>query len=226
MDQMKLKLTSTADHTLLRLISDLGANCLGSFYIPNPNSGNHPRFETGKKSLRLIDSPINDKDNCDTFGEDIYTAAGTLETVQETIVSIRNAKVETRHEEESRPARELTGSGVIGSGVINTDTSTESQPIWYDPLAQSFQVTEKDGVFITSCDIYFQTKDDMDIPMTFQIRTMKGGFPTQKILPFSEIVKTPDDITVSQNGTLATKFTFDAPVFLEGANTEYCICVL
>tara|TARA_X000000368_G_scaffold404708_1_gene381077 strand:- start:6460 stop:14163 length:7704 start_codon:yes stop_codon:yes gene_type:complete len=211
--------------TNLRLISDLGANCLGSFYIPNPNSGNHPRFETGKKSLRLIDSPINDKDNCDTFGEDIYTAAGTLETVQETIVSIRNAKVETRHEEESRPARELTGSGVIGSGVINTDTSTESQPIWYDPLAQSFQVTEKDGVFITSCDIYFQTKDDMDIPMTFQIRTMKGGFPTQKILPFSEIVKTPDDITVSQNGTLATKFTFDAPVFLEGANTEYCICL-
>ena len=29
-----------------RLISDLGANLIGSFYIPNPNSGNHPIFET------------------------------------------------------------------------------------------------------------------------------------------------------------------------------------
>ncbi len=215
-----------ADITNLRLISDLGANLIGSFYIPNPNSGNHPRFETGKKTLRLIDSTSNDKDNCDTYGEDVYTASGTLETVQETIVSVRNAKVETKHHSESKPARQLTGSGVIQSGAISSSEQvTGSREQWYDPLAQSFQVTEKDGVFITSCDIYFQTKDDMDIPMTFQIRTMKGGFPTQKILPFSEIIKTPDDITVSQNGTLPTRFTFDAPVYLEGGNQEYAICL-
>ena len=42
----------------------------------------------------------------------------------------------------------------------------------------------------------------MDIPMTFQIRTMQNGVPTQKILPFSEIVLTPDQINVSQDGTV------------------------
>ena len=98
--------------------------------------------------------------------------------------------------------------------AISTDTSTNSRDVWYDPLAQSFQVTEEGGLFITSCDIYFQTKDDMDIPMTFQIRTMEGGVPTQKILPFSEIIKAPEEISVSSNGTVATRFTFEAPVYL------------
>ena len=65
----------------------------------------------------------------------------------------------------------------------------------------------------------------MDIPMTFQIRTMEGGTPTQKILPFSEIIKAPDQINVSTNGTVATRFTFEAPVYLEGDNTEYAICL-
>ena len=108
--------------------------------------------------------------------------------------------------------------------AISTDTSeTGRRDIWYDPLAQSFQVTDSGGIFVTSCDVYFQSKDDMDIPMTFQIRTMEGGVPTQKILPFSEIVKPPDQILTSTNGTVATRFTFEAPVFLEGDNSEYAI---
>ena len=65
----------------------------------------------------------------------------------------------------------------------------------------------------------------MDIPMTFQIRTMEGGTPTQKVLPFSEIIKAPDQINVSTNGTVATRFTFESPVYLEGDNTEYAICL-
>ena len=99
--------------------------------------------------------------------------------------------------------------------AISTDTSVSSRTGWYDPLAQSFQVTEEGGIFITSCDIYFQTKDDMDIPMTFQIRTMEGGTPTQKVLPFSEIIKAPDQINVSTNGTVATRFTFESVILKE-----------
>ena len=29
----------------------------------------------------------------------------------------------------------------------------------------------------------------------------------------------------STNGTVATRFTFESPVFLEGDNTEYAICL-
>ena len=65
----------------------------------------------------------------------------------------------------------------------------------------------------------------MDIPVTFQIRTMEGGMPTQKVLPFSEIILSPDQINVSQNGTVATRFTFESPVYLEGDNQEYSIAL-
>ena len=85
-----------------RLISDLGANLIGSFYIPNPNSGNHPKFETGTKTFTMIDNTTNDQENTDTFGEDTYTAAGTLETVQENIISTRNAIIQTRPTKDER----------------------------------------------------------------------------------------------------------------------------
>ena len=208
-----------------RLISDLGANLIGSFYIPNPNTGNHPRFETGTKTFTVIDNTTNDQENTDTFGEDNYTAAGTLETVQENIISTRNAIVQTKPTQEERQVRTLTGSTVMKTEAISSSDTESRRDRWYDPLAQSFQVTESGGIFITSCDIYFQTKDDMDIPMTFQIRTMEGGVPTQKVLPFSEIIKSPDQINVSTNGTVATRFTFESPVYLEGDNTEYAIAL-
>ena len=78
--------------------------------------------------------------------------------------------------------RTLTGSDCYKnrSNYSGKTSTSGSRDVWYDPLAQSFQVTEDGGIFITSCDIYFQSKDDMDIPMTFQIRTMEGGVPTQK----------------------------------------------
>ncbi len=216
---------ATATITTRRLISDLGANLIGSFYIPNPNSGNHPKFETGTKTFTMIDNETLDKENSDTYGEDIYTASGTLETVQENIISTRNAIIQDKPTKDERQVKTLTGSTVMKTEAISSDTSTSSRDVWYDPLAQSFQVTEEGGIFITSCDVYFQSKDDMDIPVTIQIRTMEGGVPTQKVLPFSEIILSPDQINVSSNGTVATRFNFEAPVYLEGDNTEYAICL-
>ena len=217
---------ATATVTERRMISDLGANMIASFYLPNPNTGNHPVFETGTKTMTLIDNETNDKENTDTYGEAKYTAEGTLETVQENIISTRNAIIQDKPQAEERQVRQLTGSTVMKSEAISTEfEDLGSRNRWYDPLAQSFQVTEAGGIFVTSCDIYFQTKDDMDIPVTFQIRTMQGGTPTQKVLPFSEIILSPDQINVSQNGTVATRFTFEAPVYLEGANTEYAIAL-
>ena len=104
---------ATAVVTERRMIADLGANMIASFYIPNPNSGNHPKFETGTKTFTLIDNTENDQENTDTYGEDTYTAAGTLETVQENIISTRNAIIQTRPTKDERNARTLTGSSVI-----------------------------------------------------------------------------------------------------------------
>lgn len=174
--------TSGAQATItnLRLISDLGANLIGSFFIPNPNVGTNPRFATGTKKLTLINNSDNNANTADTIAEESFSSSGTLETVQENIISVRNARVEIKQETETAGARRTTGPQLTGTRVISQTTRSQTVTEWYDPLAQSFQVQDETGVFITSCDIFFQTKDDMDIPMTFQIRTMQGGVPTQK----------------------------------------------
>ena len=64
----------------------------------------------------------------------------------------------------------------------------------------------------------------MDIPVVFQLRTMQGGFPTQKVLPFSEIVLSPDQVNISGDGSVATTIEFKSPVYLENGG-EYAICL-
>ena len=91
-------------------------------------------------------------------------------------------------------------------------------------FAQSFLVNDASGIFATSCDIFFQSKDDHDVPMVFQLRTMENGVPTSHILPFSEIVVKPNQITTSADGSVATNIKFKAPVFLEG-NKEYVMAL-
>ena len=54
---------------------------------------------------------------------------------------------------------------------------------------------------------------------------MKNGFPTQNVLPFSEIVLDQEEIQTSSDGSVATTFEFKAPVYLEGRGQEYAICL-
>jgi hypothetical protein len=208
----------------VRLVSDLSATLMGSFYIPNPNTSVHPRFESGTKTLSFVNNDTNDQDAASTIAEEAFTSSGTLETVQENIISIRNARVENKQQFEERAASRTSGDQLINSRVISTQTSRQWIQRWYDPLAQSFLVDDQSGVFLTRCDVFFRSKDDMDIPVTFQLRTMENGFPTQYVIPFSEVVLDPDDVFTSGDGSVATPIQFKAPVYLEGGK-EYCICL-
>ena len=60
--------------------------------------------------------------------------------------------------------------------------------------------------------------------MVFQLRTMQGGFPTQKVLPFSEIVLNPNQVNISGDGSVATTIEFKSPIYLENGG-EYAICL-
>ena len=93
-----------------------------------------------------------------------------------------------------------------------------------DPLAQTFTINDTSGIFITSVDCFFQTKDD-DLPVTLQIRTVETGLPTSKILPFSIVVVDPADVNVSEDGSAATTFTFDSPIYLQG-ETRYAVVLI
>jgi hypothetical protein len=217
--------TSGAQATItnVRLLSDLSATLIGSFFIPNPNTTIHPRFETGSKTFTLVNNNLNDQNLASTIAEEGFSSSGTLETVQENIISVRNARIENKQTFEERAIARTTGSQVVNSRVI---AQTQRQGIigWYDPLAQSFLVDDEVGVFLTRCDVFFRSKDDMDIPVTFQLRTMVNGFPTQNVIPFSEIVIEPNQVQTSGDGSIATPIVFKAPIYLEGGK-EYCICL-
>jgi len=217
--------SSGAEATItdLRLISDLAADLIGSFYIPNPNNIDYPRFETGTKVFTLVNDEDNNQDDATTIAEEAYTAKGTLETVQENIVSVRNARIEQKQEFQERNVSEVIDGEVVASRVVNR----RSQRVvigWYDPLAQSFLVEDETGVYLTKCDVFFRSKDDNDVPCIFQLRTMENGFPTQHILPFSEIVLSPDDIETSADGSVATTVAFKSPVYCEPGK-EYAIAL-
>ena len=204
--------------TNVRLVSDAYTSLIGSFYVPNPNISINPRFENGSKIFVLTNSSINNKNLASTISEETFTSSGIVETSQENIISTRNARFEQKENFQENPVTRTSGLQLASSTLVSTNTT------WVDPLAQSFLVEEESGIFLTKCDVFFKTKDDTDIPVFLQIRTMQGGYPTQTIIPFSEIVLNPEQVNLSNDGTVATSFVFKSPVYLEGGK-EYSIVV-
>ena len=92
-------------------------------------------------------------------------------------------------------------------------------------MAESFFVEESTGVFLTSCEVFFASVDENELPVTFQLRTMQNGLPTTKVIPFSEVNLSPSQITISNDGSIGTTFTFNSPVYLEGG-MEYALVML
>ena len=88
-----------------------------------------------------------------------------------------------------------------------------------DPLAQSFLGLCENGIFVTSIDLYFQSKSSAT-PVQVQLRTMVNGYPTQTIIPFGQVFVDSADVNTSTDASEATTFTFPSPVFLK-ENAEY-----
>jgi hypothetical protein len=73
-------------------------------------------------------------------------------------------------------------------------------------------------------DIFFSHKAD-SLPVWMEIRSVINGYPSQEILPFSVKSLQPADVSVNlTDGTTATKFMFDSPVYLR-ENLEYALVV-
>ncbi len=84
-----------------------------------------------------------------------------------------------------------------------------------DPLAQSFYVDVETGIFVTSVDLYFFSKDE-NFPVTVQLRPIELGLPTNKIYPFGEVVLDPKNVNISDNASIPTRVTFESPIYLTG----------
>lgn len=93
---------------------------------------------------------------------------------------------------------------------------------WGDPLAQSFKTLQ--DRFITGIDVYFAVVDLASKNIFIELRTMKNGYPTSKVLARRDYV--PSDIagSVSENSETPFHVEFQYPVFVQ-ANVEYCFVV-
>jgi hypothetical protein len=85
------------------------------------------------------------------------------------------------------------------------------------PLAQTFQVPELQGVFITAIDIFFSSKHDT-LPVTLSIRpvTSSGVPSTRNIIPGSQVAVASASVNTSTDASSATTFRFDEPIYLKG----------
>jgi len=210
--------------TDVRLISDEKGALIGSFFIPEASLSSAPEFRTGTNTFRLSSSAVDSRAPIDraSVAESTFTSRGTLNTLQEDVLSVRTADIQrtTREDSTTRNSVETRQFQTTSSLIRNRE-----QVQWIDPLAESFEVAEANGIFISSADIFFQTKDDT-IPVTLQIRTMQTGLPTTTIVPFGEVVMDPEQVITSEFGTVATRFTFPSPVFLEGGGKEYALTLI
>jgi hypothetical protein len=219
--------TSNAIATVseIRLVSDSSGVFIGSVLIPDSTIPSTPSFETGTKTLVLTTSSTNSTvvTSNESTAETNFYSEGALDNVENSTLRIRNANIERLPKTETILASE-TETRLVSSNTSENRTTTSQR--WVDPLAQSFEVADRNGVFITKCDIYFKTKDTKGIPVTLQIRTMRDGTPTQEILPFGEVVLDAKDVNISEDGTIPTTFTFPSPIYLEPVGSGYAIALV
>jgi len=190
------------------LTTDEAGFISGIFSIPNSDN---LKFKTGERIFRMSDQ-VNNAADADTECQTTYSATGIIETVADQIVLTRVPEFSVNDVSETEPAEER----------MNPNTFIEMRGGWYDPLAQTIMVDMDGGIFITSVDLFFSTKDDFK-PVTCQIRHTVNGYPGPKIL--GEKVVYPKDVVVSELGTEPTQFEFPSPIYCAD-ETEYCIVIL
>ena len=191
------------------LKTDAAGNVQGIFVIPNNAS---LKFKSGARQFKLSDNISNNVNSETTYAVANYTAAATTKTVDSTLSTTRVPKVVERNVREEYKKHK-------------------------DPIAQSFlidNIQSPSGVFLSSVELYFETKSQT-LPVNVAIVTMENGYPSQNIVPFSEVTLTPytvvnkelttiDVVKTSINASIPTKFEFSDPVYLNPGN-EYALVV-
>lgn len=106
----------------------------------------------------------------------------------------------------------------VGGGTLVTDvfrTRVNAQAWRWDPLAQTFTLTESEQV--AAVDLWFTVRGSR--PVTVQIRETVAGVPSQAVLAEGRI----EASAISTSGS--TRIAFGAPVMLR-AGVEYALVVL
>lgn len=109
-------------------------------------------------------------------------------------------------------------TGSLETAILRKN-NVEDIFFYHDPLAQTFNVTQNTGIFVSSIEVYFASKADV-APVFCELRPTVNGVPSSskmlvsKKLSPSQVTVVPSGSTMKQMLQYPTKFEFDAPVFL------------
>ena len=206
--------TSGAEATIsnLRLVTDdLGA-VLGSYHINDDET-----IENGTNTALLTSLKPND-----AFpGLNFSRAAAEHFSEGEIINEVTLLRTE--------PALPVPPAPIIVNvtNVTQNITTVQNTVInnfdWDDdPLAQSFNVRENPGVFLTSVDFFFATKSET-IPLELRVVSMVNGYPSRNVVKNGTVVLNPDQVSISADASVPTTFTFKSPIYLPAAEYAFVI---
>jgi len=205
--------------TPTQLKSDSTGQLCGVFNLPSEESN---KFRTGQRLFRLIDNSSNDLNSSESLAEVIYSSQGLMDDPENHIVSTRTPLTKRSN---------ICDILSISKDVFSRELNTLNRCLdWKDPLSQTFIIdsaSNRNGIFLKSIDLYFKTKDET-LPVMIEIRPTINGYPsTSTVVPFSEVILNPSQISISNGpdplSQTNTRFNFDSPVYLSPG--EYAIII-
>lgn len=224
------------------LTSDDNGNLYCIFAIP---SG----YTSGTKKIRLIDN-TTEAGSITTAAETSWTAQGVNQQTQQTILSTEVATLSTRTLSETRTVTSSSSQSRFEADPQNDvsspreDEGQEEEISWWerrrretnnwadtvdDPVGQSFYIetpANAGGVFVTSIDLYFSTKDP-NLGVFVDIRELDAnGQLSPFVVPYSKVHVPTGNINVNPTSpTTVTNIKFKAPIFLQ-KGFEYAVTVV
>lgn len=201
------------------LVTDVDGSVVGTFFLPQDEN---LAFRTGERDFKLTDNISNSDADFDSKGAQTYFAQGMTVSKERTIVNTRTAQFTQDRLFESLPVRRTTNSTRVLYTIDNTPQGGGGGGGGHDPVAQTFTVRSTGGCFVTSVDLYFSERGKR--PVIVELRSTNNDVPSTKIIPFSQVTKTAQEIKVSANGSVATEFKFQAPIYLQD-NETYALVV-
>ena len=205
------------------LVTDSEGRLAGQFLIPAS------RFRIGEKVLRLVDDSLNRDDFVTSSCTQTFSSFGLDAISQGTILStqIPSFSFDTLVGDPQTLGNIVTDVRV---GDITSNVGVDVNTTAWDPIAQTFLVTNQDGMFVPKIDLYFRTKSET-LGVTIEIREVINGYPGARVVPYGRKYLSPSDVSISTedvDGVVtfnATTITFDSPIYLEPGR-EYCIVIL
>lgn len=206
------------------LITDENGQLLGSFVVPNNSV---LKFRTGDRVFRLTDSTTNSLHEATTYADTVYNASGMVNTVSNTIISVKPQIITVISSPVVKPVVVKPPKPAVP--VFPAPPPAPQAVRWVDPLAQTILIdTSPEGAFVTSLELWFTSVSKTSIPVQIHIVSVDNGYPTQNVIPFSQVVKNAENVINATNPVtlgVSTVFEFSDPVYLKG-NTEYAFVIL